>query len=59
MGVPRTIINDTVDLTGAVPEAVLLQRVLEPVGVEPPDDEIVYVSGQTPLSNSELSARQE
>ena len=47
MSVPRTIINDTVDFTGAVSEAVLLQRVLEAVGVEPTSDDSVPVSGRT------------
>ena len=50
MGVPRTIINDTVDFTGAVPEAVLLQRVLEAVGAaEPSEDESQQDSGEITL----------
>ena len=38
MGVPKTIINDLVQFTGAVPEDVLLQHILRAVGAEEPDD---------------------
>ncbi len=33
MGVPRTVINDTVHIEGAVPERVLLQKVMEAAGL--------------------------
>ena len=50
-GVPKTVINDRVSFTGAVPEATFVQRLLEAVGAdaaeESPDES---VSGQsTPL----------
>ena len=32
MGVPKTVVNDSVQFTGAVTEEVLLRRVLEAVG---------------------------
>ena len=48
MGVPMTVINDSVRFTGAVTEDVLLQRVLEAVGmVEPKEDRAEQVSKQT------------
>lgn len=48
MGVPKTVINDSVQFTGAVSEDVFLRRVLQAVGVEEPDaDEIEAVSDQT------------
>ena len=34
MGVPKTVVNDSVQFTGAVTEEVLLKRVLEAVGEE-------------------------
>ncbi len=51
-GVPKTVINDRVSFTGAVPESTFVQRLLEAVGVgaveESPDES---VSGQsTPLA---------
>ena len=39
MGVPKTVINDTVQFTGAVSEETLLKRVLEAVGEESPGDD--------------------
>ena len=33
-GVPQTVINNNVSFTGAVPESVFVQRVLEAVGIE-------------------------
>ena len=33
-GVPQTVINNNVSFTGAVPESVFVQRVLEDVGIE-------------------------
>ena len=33
-GVPKTVINDRVSFTGAVPESTFLQRVLEAVGAD-------------------------
>ena len=33
-GVPQTVINNSVSFTGAVPESVFVQRVLEAVGIE-------------------------
>ena len=48
MGVPKTVINDTVVFTGAVSEETFLHRVMEAVGaVEPDDSEVEPVSGQT------------
>ena len=38
MGVPKTIINDGVQFTGAVTEDVLLERMLQAVDAEEPDD---------------------
>ena len=51
MGVPRTIINDRIDFTGAVTEEVFLQRVLEAVGeADAGDDEAERGSNQiTPV----------
>jgi len=37
-GVPMTVINDRVFFTGAVPESVFLQRVLEAVDAETSDE---------------------
>ena len=39
MGVPKTVINDTVQFTGAVTEETFLKRVLEAVGEEAPGDD--------------------
>ena len=39
MGVPKTVINDRVQLSGAVTEEVLLRRVLEAVGAAEPEEE--------------------
>ena len=52
MGVPKTVINDKVQITGSVTEEVLLRRLLEAVGDEEPEDEPEEaVSGQTtPIS---------
>ena len=48
MGVPKTVINDRVQLSGAVTEEVLLRRVLEAVGAaEPEEDGDTSVSEQT------------
>ena len=48
MGVPKTVINDTLQFVGAVSEEVLLRRLLEAVGEEQPQaDEAGYVSDQT------------
>ena len=33
-GVPKTVINDRVSFTGAVPESTFLERVLEAVGAD-------------------------
>ena len=41
MGVPKTVINDKVQFTGAVPEDVFVQRVLNAAGVEEADAEEV------------------
>ena len=38
-GVPQTVINDNVSFTGAVPESVFVQRVLEAVGIEIDQDD--------------------
>ena len=38
MSVPKTVINNTVHFTGAVPEKEFLQRILEAVGEEAPED---------------------
>ena len=52
MGVPKTVINDKVQITGAVTEEVLLARLLEAVGDEESEGESEEVfSGQTtPIS---------
>ena len=48
MGVPKTVINDSVQFTGAVPEESFLQRILEAVGAAQPDeDPAESVSEQT------------
>ena len=48
MVVPKTVINDSVQFTGAVSEEVLLQRVLQAVGAEDVDaDRLEEVMGQT------------
>ena len=48
MGVPKTVINDRVQFTGAVPEETFLRRVLEAVGEEEPEEESgEQVSDQT------------
>jgi predicted DsbA family dithiol-disulfide isomerase len=39
MGVPKTVINDRVQFTGAVPEEGLLAHVLRSVGNQEADDE--------------------
>ena len=36
MGVPKTVINDRVQFTGAIPESTFMERVLEAVGEEEP-----------------------
>ena len=51
MGVPKTIINDKVQFTGAVSEDVLLKRILQAVGAEEPDDALEQYSDlTTPIS---------
>ena len=48
MGVPKTVINDRVQFTGAVPEDVLTKHVLRAVGAEEPaEDEAEHFSDQT------------
>ena len=49
MGVPKTVINDKVQITGAVPENELLRRVLRAVGASEPDEDggAKHVSDQT------------
>ncbi len=47
MGVPKTVINDSVQFTGAVKEEVFLRRVLEAVGEEEPEDNQEHTSEQT------------
>ncbi len=46
-GVPKTVINDTIQFTGAVTEEVFLQHVLEAVGEEEPEEGAEKVSSQT------------
>ena len=47
-GVPKTVINDSVQITGAVPEATFLRRILQAVGVEgASDDDAPSISDQT------------
>ena len=52
IAVPKTVINDTVHFTGAVPEDVLLKRVLQAVGARDPDgddaDQVSYPSTPIP-----------
>ena len=50
-GVPKTVINDNVEFTGAVTEDVLIQRVLQAVGAA--EDEGVAVE-QTPAQTTLL-----
>ena len=51
MGVPKTIINDKVQFTGAVSEDVLLKRILQAVGAEEPGDALEQYSDlTTPIS---------
>ena len=38
LGVPRTVVNDSVQFTGAVTEDLFLHRVLEVVGEEAPEE---------------------
>ena len=48
MGVPMTVMNDTVQFTGAVTEEVLTQRILEAVGIVESDaDQTEQVSERT------------
>ena len=47
MGVPKTVINDRIVFTGAVPEDVLLQRMRQAIGAENMEEEIPLVSDQT------------
>ena len=48
MGVPKTVINDSVQFTGALSEDAFLKRVLEAVGEEEPEEDgKVQVSDQT------------
>ena len=47
MGVPKTVINNSVRFTGAVPEEELLRRVLQAVGVTEADEGEEQVSEQT------------
>ena len=39
VGVPKTVINDAVEFTGAVTEQEFLKRILEAVGVEQPEED--------------------
>ena len=45
--VPKTVINDKIVFTGAVPEEVLLKRIRQSVGLEEQEEEILPVSDQT------------
>ena len=48
MGVPKTVINDTVQFTGAIPENTFMERVLEAIGEEgPAEDGGEHYSDQT------------
>tara|TARA_B100001971_G_scaffold189616_1_gene191760 strand:+ start:55 stop:294 length:240 start_codon:yes stop_codon:yes gene_type:complete len=50
MGVPRTVINDSVQFTGAVSEDLFLRRILEAVGEETPEEGVEdRISEQTTL----------
>jgi predicted DsbA family dithiol-disulfide isomerase len=50
-GVPKTVINDKVQFTGAVAEEEFLKRVLEAVGEEEPEEAEDRISDQiTPVS---------
>ena len=46
-GVPKTVINDAVQFSGAVSEEVFLKRLLQAVGEEESDDEDAEVSEET------------
>ena len=37
MGVPKTVINDTAEFVGAVPDEIFLNAILETLGAEPVD----------------------
>ena len=52
MGVPKTVINDRAQITGAVTEEVLLQRLLEAVGDEESEGEPeeVFSDQTTPIA---------
>ena len=52
MGVPKTVINDRAQITGAVTEEVLLQRLLEAVGDEESEGEPeeVFSDQTTPIT---------
>ena len=52
MGVPKTVINDTVVFTGAIPESKFMERVLEAVGEEGPaeDGGEQYSEQTTPIA---------
>ena len=41
--VPKTVINDTVEFEGGIPESQFLQKVLSAVGIEPPEPESAVV----------------
>ena len=47
-GVPKTVINDSVQFTGAVTEEILVQRIMEAVGQQEADEaHEEQVAGQT------------
>ena len=52
MGVPKTVINDTVVFTGAIPESKFMERVLEAVAEEGPaeDGGEQYSEQTTPIA---------
>jgi len=47
MSVPTIVINDKLQFTGGVSEEVLLRRVMEALGEEPPDNGEGEAPGQT------------
>ena len=47
MGVPMTVINDSIQFTGAVSEEVFLNRLLQAIGEEEPEEGQEQISEKT------------
>ena len=52
MGVPKTVINNTIQFTGAVPEETFIRKVMEAVGQEEAleEDSVEVYGDTTPLA---------